>query len=360
MLIFTSFYNSDHHRFTVHRPSPRPPHLGGKPHEDFDAHRPIAFGPPADCLRQIQPVKPSNNGTWQRVYQAPVQGSYWAMHFTDENHGWAVGGSGAVIDTHDGGATWQCQQICPHDLKDVFFLDSNIGWVVGDNNTIAKTLDGGQEWILTTPPPGGQTHFRSIYFVDANHGYLSSGDGGIWHTANGGESWATQQSGTLFPVSSFQFFNQNEGWAICSNWALRTGNGGTTWDRVTIPSEPDQNTPVYTSLFFLDESRGWASGLNASSNFNQGLPVFFTKDGGATWQAKATLPFGNNTTSIFFIDNLRGWIGTTNGIYCTADGGDTWTLQNHDYTFCNDFCFTDEDHGWALGMGGTIYRFERE
>ena len=54
------------------------------------------------------------------------------IEFADSLHGWAVGHDGIVVQTHDGGTTWEYYQLEGVDfgLTDASFLDSTLGWAV--------------------------------------------------------------------------------------------------------------------------------------------------------------------------------------------------------------------------------------
>ena len=59
--------------------------------------------------------------------------------------GWAVGDSGTVLMTTDGGATWKKQFVgAQSSLTQVFFVDARTGWVAGSAGTLLATGTGGQ------------------------------------------------------------------------------------------------------------------------------------------------------------------------------------------------------------------------
>jgi photosystem II stability/assembly factor-like uncharacterized protein len=71
-----------------------------------------------------------------------------AVWFATLQRGWIVGEFGLVLETNDGGTTWQ-----PHkygsslpQLYDVVFQDDSNGWIVGQHGTLMQTGDGGQTW----------------------------------------------------------------------------------------------------------------------------------------------------------------------------------------------------------------------
>ncbi|MBK6539280.1 MAG: hypothetical protein IPG09_16510 [Ignavibacteria bacterium] len=73
--------------------------------------------------------------------------SLYSNYFTDANTGYAVGDSGKILKTTDGGSNW-LQQISPtrNLLKSVYFVNENTGYVVGDTGVILKTINAGVNW----------------------------------------------------------------------------------------------------------------------------------------------------------------------------------------------------------------------
>ena len=73
----------------------------------------------------------------------------YAVHFTDENNGTAVGFlEGTILRTTDGGQSWVPQSIGQATgLLGVYFTDTNNGTVVGNDGVILRTTDAGQNWI---------------------------------------------------------------------------------------------------------------------------------------------------------------------------------------------------------------------
>ncbi|MEE4260632.1 MAG: YCF48-related protein, partial [Bacteroidales bacterium] len=64
--------------------------------------------------------------------------------FIDSNNGWAVGDSGTILHTSDGGNNWEFQESGTiADLNSVFFVDENYGWICGDSSIILHTDNGG-------------------------------------------------------------------------------------------------------------------------------------------------------------------------------------------------------------------------
>ena len=116
--------------------------------------------------------------TWTQA-SVPVSVDLVAVHFPTAQKGWAVGHSGVVLATSDGGATWvkqldgraAAQTMIDYYEKheadgallseakrfaddgpdkpflDVWFDDENVGYVVGTFNLVFRTDDGGRHWV---------------------------------------------------------------------------------------------------------------------------------------------------------------------------------------------------------------------
>ena len=86
------------------------------------------------------------DGTWSP--QASGTGSNLAgVSFVNVDRGWAVGDSGTILATGNGGATWSAQASgTANNLAGVSFVEASHGWAVGAGGTILATGDGGATW----------------------------------------------------------------------------------------------------------------------------------------------------------------------------------------------------------------------
>src|SRR5262249_508109 len=67
------------------------------------------------------------------------------MAFANDQVGWAVGESGMIQYTEDGGATWLAQEASTRKLLyDVAAIDAKHAWAVGASGKLLRTVDGGQ------------------------------------------------------------------------------------------------------------------------------------------------------------------------------------------------------------------------
>jgi photosystem II stability/assembly factor-like uncharacterized protein len=129
--------------------------------------------------------------TVQSVTTSPIYGVSFAL----STFGIAVGDSGTILSTTDGGASWAPQSSgTTNALLGVYVIDQNIAIAVGTNGTILRTEDGGQSW--TPQFANAAVNLFGVSFADANNGIAVGDSGTILLTADGGQSWTTQPTGT--------------------------------------------------------------------------------------------------------------------------------------------------------------------
>ncbi|HKG21239.1 MAG TPA: YCF48-related protein [Blastocatellia bacterium] len=228
-----------------------------------------------------------------------------AIHFVDQNTGWAVGadskGNGVVLKTADGGAAWSAQRLAfKQSPTCVFFVDAATGWMGagtplpqdedsnGGPSDLLATTDGGATWRSARRLP---VSISDIFFLDKANGWAAGYRGSIYQTTDGGVSWIQQRSeleaegaakavgetGQGFSITSIQFLDRQNGWAGASaeeanaGRALGTNNGGTTWTRRWIVADSGVN-----DIFFLSPTVGWAA-------TNLGKFIYHTPDGARSW-----------------------------------------------------------------------------
>ena len=127
-------------------------------------------------------------------------------------------------------AQWYWQNPLPqgNPLYSVCFTDANTGTAVGSSGTILRTTNGGVMWISQTS--GTTNWLRGVSFTDANTGTAIGDGGAIVRTTNGGATWTLQTSGTTRTLYGVSFTDANTGAAVGEGGTiLRTSNGGTTF-----------------------------------------------------------------------------------------------------------------------------------
>ena len=131
-----------------------------------------------------------------------------------------------------------------------------------------------------------------------------------------------------------QFLNKLDGWGVTETQIVRTNDGGLTWYNVTPSDVAETGSTVET--FILDNEHAWVQKPDFNNFPNNGL-LYRTADGGLNWTISST-PFSGGDLS--FIDVNNGWMladlgvgAGSNGVavFQTKDGGATWAQ-----TYTND------------------------
>jgi photosystem II stability/assembly factor-like uncharacterized protein len=137
--------------------------------------------------------------SWNWVVVPYQTWEIYAIHFPFETIGYAAsyqisGGlySAEILKTADAGNTWTNINVFAggpfgnkgFHLWSVYCVDTNICYAVGDSGKIAMTMDGGLTWNFQNS--GTTQTLRKIFFTDANTGYIVGDSGTVLKTVNGG------------------------------------------------------------------------------------------------------------------------------------------------------------------------------
>ncbi len=269
-----------------------------------------------------------------------------AVYYYDTNHGWAVGDSGTVIRTLNGGATCLVQiSGVSNILQDVLFINTQEGWIVGNSGYIGHTIDGGETWSKQSS--GVRNNLYAIKFKDANNGWIVGDSGLILQTYNGGSSWTPLPAVATQNLRSL-VFQDGRNYIICGSEGLflRSKDGGSTWEK-----EPTAFTSVtFEEMSFPSPQKGYAVG-------GRGI-IAYTDDGGETWK-QGNVPTQQNIYSIYFIDSNNGWIvGDGGTLLHTNDGGESWKSQLAGSSRnLHDIYFSGSKNGWIVGDNGTVVQY---
>lgn len=276
----------------------------------------------------------------------------------------AVGISGQVAFTSDGGTTWaHREQTAPRDyLTALQMTDLRTGYLCA-GSAVHKTTNAGTTWAATPTPAGSILY--ALRFVDANTGWAVGGGGRILKTTNGGTSWTTQSSGVSSSLYAVHFVDANRGWAAGESGTLVwTTNGGSTWSSTTL------GVTDFLDIDFLDANRGAVVGRGGS--------VYVTSNGatnGGTWVAGGPTGSGGSldleavdyaATNALYIGGARRTILAAGDatMLKSADGGAAWgALVPSDLTKRNAFmthgsvdalAFASASCGWVAFSEGSV------
>jgi hypothetical protein len=96
----------------------------------------------------------------------------------------AVGSSGKILHSTDGGNTWDPQTSgSTNYLYSVTMVNNNLGWIVGADGLVLKTINGGNNWSIQSVPT--RNNLYTLCFTDSDNGWIAGFNGAILHTGNG-------------------------------------------------------------------------------------------------------------------------------------------------------------------------------
>lgn len=239
-----------------------------------------------------------------------------------------VGNQRALLETHDGGRSWQYLGPLPLECTNggMQFLTPTDGWgwgyplkVFDAPATLCRTEDGGKTWTPLSQLPNEM--YRTVSVVNAQTLYVSGVQQPLLVSYDGGL--------TLAPVTSdeqnggqAQFVSQTHGWSFRDAQLFVTTDGGQTWQAVSLGYQ------IY-GFYAVSEQQVWVYVGDCDGQFCKPLLVS-TDDGGATWiryliETPSSLNYLTALHRFSFVDSQHGWLyHGSNTLWSTSDGGLTW------------------------------------
>jgi photosystem II stability/assembly factor-like uncharacterized protein len=218
--------------------------------------------------------------TWIKQSSGLNNGSLVSVSFMDANTGVVVGDD-TVLRTTDGGAVWTLTRfntagspfpssspgvvpVISQPLRGVSLVNAQAGFAVGATGTILRTIDGGATWTkLNRSAIAPSTSLNGVAFTDPRTGTVVGSDGTILRTTEGGATWTSQWPAAFYTFYGVFFTDANTGTVVGANAnsgrILRTTDGGLNWKL-----QYAGGFPLY-GVSFTDANRGVAVGVAARS-----------------------------------------------------------------------------------------------
>lgn len=325
---------------------------------------------------------------WRRTNAPTATSRTDDIWFFDAERGWAVNSNGHVLQTLDGGDSWQrrfsAQGVY---LRCVGFASDTVGWVgtLAAPSRLFQTRDGGATWArVENLPAEAPPAICGLSVVDEQVVYGSGTNfpnqpTGVIKSVDGGATWTAREMGDHATLLVDVFFrDKRHGWVVGGKAdvpnptrddvkavVLETEDGGETWQNRLAGLDAELPLGEWGwKIYFVNEELGFVS----LENFNDGA-VLKTLDGGRTWTRKPIAdPQDNaNLEGIGFVDDRLGWAGgwgdrNFQGGFTseTRDGGETWTDANHVGKFLNRFRFIREPELVGYASGDSVYKYSSE
>lgn len=300
------------------------------------------------------------NSPWQVVELDPSSNPL-DIAFIDSGHGFLVGSSRLILETNDGGNSWD-KRILELPSEENFRLISidfqgDEGWLVGQPGLLMRSTDAGKNWTrldLGSQLPGEP---YLISALDSSSAELATTAGAIYRTNNGGETWEGKVSEASGGIRDIRRGN-NGGYVSVSS----LGNFFATLDPGQEMWQPHQraSSKRVQSVGYQPNGELWMVSRGAEIRFNE-------EPGDLDSWSKAITPIINGYNYLDLAWDPQGsiWAAGGNGtLLVSKDGGDQWEVDpvgdrqpSNLIRILFDPSSTDKPHGFVLGERGTLLRW---
>jgi len=277
------------------------------------------------------------------------------MSVIDDSVAWISGSKGYVAITHDGGKTWQWQQVKGFEKADfraieAFSATDAIIMSSGTPAMVLKTTDGGANWQVKYTNADTTYFFDAMGFADKNHGYILGdpikGKFLIMETKNGGETWlpfknqpnalpgeaAFAASGTCFRVEKNKLTIVSGGFAS-RELTLVTKGGADDWLQNKLPFPNQKSSEGAFSVAIKGTTKVFMGGDYANDKRTDSVVCYTLND-----KTKLAFPKQGPNGYQSCVEYVTGavFLATgTPGSNITIDNGNTWTkIDNTSFNVC--------------------------
>lgn len=325
---------------------------------------------------------------WKLV-DVDTKSSLRGLHVFSREDVWASGSNGTIVNTFDGGETWQVHKIPGAeelDFRDVHAIDD--GTVVaissGTPARIYRTTTGGANWSLCYENDDKRIFLDSVCFLDDRRGIVMGdpvGDGlFLLATRDGGKTWRPFKqvpriktgeagfaaSGTnMISIGGKRVFiglgSHLEGQFSQTSRILFTLDSARSWKKTDVPIARNPSAGIF-SICFANEKDGVAVGGDFKRPDDSSSNYAVTSNGGRTWSTPELRepPTGFRSCVAVWLKYGReiNMIAVgPNGTDRSTDLGNKWHRISNEGFHAVDFA-PDGRFGWAVGNEGRIAKWQ--
>jgi photosystem II stability/assembly factor-like uncharacterized protein len=281
----------------------------------------------------------------------------------ESDHGWVVGTNNTLMETTDGGLTWEARVLnLDADQKITFtsvsFADQE-GWVAGRPGILLHTRDGGDSWesVPLSPKLPGAPLMMTALGPDTAE--MSTDIGAIYRTEDGGRNWKAMVEGAVGVIRNISRDPSGRYVAVSSR-----GNFYSTWEpgqREWSPHNRNSSRRLQnmgfdkTGHLWLIARGGQVQFADPEAEFEQDEDV---------WQEAITPEFATSWGLLDMAYRTENEVWVTGGsanLLCSPDGGQTWykarSVENVPSNFYR-VVFLGENRGFVLGQDGVLLRYK--
>ncbi|GAB4140513.1 MAG: oxidoreductase [Bacteroidia bacterium] len=271
--------------------------------------------------------------------------SYRGLSVVSDKIIWACGSKGFIEKSTDGGKTWKTRQVEGFENSDfrsihAFSSDEAVIVSAGTPAVIMKTTDGGTTWKVKWMNQDSAYFLDGITFWDDQRGMVfgdpirehlflleTTDKGESWHPVpahaphlTAGESCFAASGTTIRSLPGGHVYIATGG---TQARILHSSDYGKSWKYISTPMISGAASKGIFSMAIADTSNMVITGGDYANDTLKENHVFYTTDGGKTWNYPAK-PTGGYRSCVEYIGPSKLLATGTSGTDISADGGKTW------------------------------------
>ncbi len=294
---------------------------------------------------------------WQLV-KVPTNANLLDVAFTsDPQHGWLVGSSATLLESTDGGKTWQLKKFDLAEEKVRFnsvSFSGPEGWIVGEPSILLHTEDEGKTWSRIALPGQLPGVPLSIVALGPDAAEMTTDVGAIYQTTDQGQHWKAMVKGAVGIVRNLNRSADGKYVAVSAK-----GNFYSTWEPgqdTWIPHNRNSSRRVQ-NMGFSPDGRMWMLARGGQIQFT-------SPDQPDQWE-EAQNPELSTSWGLLDIayrtpDEI--WVtGGSGNLLRSVDGGKTWQKDREVEDVPSNLykiLFLTPEKGFIIGQRGILLRYE--
>ena len=293
---------------------------------------------------------------WQ-VQNLPTEATFSDLDFTEDlSHGWLVGSRAELLETTDGGNTWQERNLDLGEEKVTFTavsFNGQEGWITGKPSILLHTDNGGESWSripLSEKLPGAP---YGILALSPNSAEMVTDLGAIYKTTDGGSTWKALVEGAVGVARNISRSRDGKYIAVSAR-----GNFYSTWKPGQTEWSPHQRNSSrrLQNMGFGKDGRLWLLARGGQLQFGNPEDLETWEDPqypepSASW---GLLDVAYRTESEIWVT------GGSANLLCSFDDGQTWQKDRDIENIPSNFykiVFVTPEKGFILSNQGILLKY---
>jgi photosystem II stability/assembly factor-like uncharacterized protein len=308
------------------------------------------------CAKAFLPGISAN--PWE-VIKLPTEATLSDVAFTDDpNHGWLVGQRSTLLETTDGGKSWELKGLELGTERAGFTsvsFSGQEGWVLGQPSILIHTTDGGKNWErvpLSEKLPGSP---YSVTALGAKSAEMTTDVGAIYRTTDGGKNWQAMVEEAVGVVRNMVRSPDGKYVAVSSRGSFYSvwQPGEEAWEQILRNS-----SRRLQNMGFGKDGRLWLLARG-------GILQFTDPESESGWGEEITPEFATSwgLLDVAYRTPEEIWVsGGSGSLLVSYDGGKTWNKDKEVENVPSNLykiVFLGPEKGFILGQRGTLLRYQQ-